>query len=81
MKGSLIDHSTPLGSQQLFAVDQILCAHADAFIGTFGSGFSAEIHFERRRAKGAGMALDDSLKLSIDAGTTKVPLAEPWGHY
>jgi hypothetical protein len=54
MEGSLLDHSTNVGAHQLAAVDQAICAQAKLFVGTLGSGFSSEIHFERRRRHEAG---------------------------
>ena len=82
MAGSLIDHNSALGSEQMYVVDQALCAHATAFVGTFGSGFSAEIHFERRRAHEADSpGLGDSVRLSASAKTEAVALSEAWGHY
>ena len=84
MAGSLIDHNSALGSEQMYVVDQSLCAHATAFVGTFGSGFSAEIHFERRRAHEAGppsLSLSDSVRLSASAKTEVVALGDAWGHY
>jgi hypothetical protein len=49
MKGTpLLSFNTGKGSLQLALVEQIICSHARAFVGTDGSHFSKEIHLERK---------------------------------
>ena len=49
MAGSLLKFDEAASELQMPAVDQLLCARAAVFIGTLGSGFSQQMHLERRR--------------------------------
>ena len=90
MEGSLIDYMSADSDLQYPAMDQLLCAHADMFVGTLGSGFSQQMHLERRRWHGdlkeagklSGGAEDhQSYMLGKGASIKVIDVSQDWSHF
>ena len=90
MPGSLIDYMSADSDLQYPVMDQLLCAHADIYVGTLVSGFSQQMHLERRRwyadlkevGKLSGGAEEhESHKLGKGGSMTTIDVSHDWGHY